>query len=39
MIGIYIMLGIIAVVATYAGWEVYKLLKMDFNFDFTDEDS
>ena len=39
MEGIYILLGIIAVVVSYVGYEVYKLLKIDFNIvDISDID-
>jgi hypothetical protein len=32
MEGIYILLGIIAVVSCYLGYELYKLLKADFDW-------
>ena len=31
MTGIYVLLGIIAIVVCYTGYEVYKLLKADFS--------
>jgi hypothetical protein len=35
---LYILLGIIAIAVGYVGWEVYKLMKMDFDFEFHDDD-